>query len=68
MYTSNERVIRNGHLIAFEGEVMPDEEAARRGLSSELPAGEEPAGEKPAAEKPKRSRRRRAQDAVEEEE
>lgn len=63
MYTSNERVVRDGRLIAFEGEVMSDEEAERRGLS-----GEPPAGEKTAAEKPKRTRRKRAQDAVEEEE
>ncbi len=32
MYTSKERVIRDGYLIAFEGEVMSDEEAAARGL------------------------------------
>ena len=32
MYTSKERVIRDGYLIAFEGEVMSDEEAAKRGL------------------------------------
>lgn len=51
MYTSNERVIRDGHLIAFDGEVMSDEEAERRGL----------VGEPPAEEKPKRTSRRRAQ-------
>lgn len=33
MYTSNERVVRDGHLVAFEGEVMTDEEAANRGLA-----------------------------------
>ena len=32
MYTSENRVIRDGYLIAFEGEVMSDEEAAKRGL------------------------------------
>lgn len=32
MFTSHERVVRNGYLIAFAGEVMSDEEAARRGL------------------------------------
>lgn len=32
MYTSKERVIRDGYLIAFEGEVMSDEEAQARGL------------------------------------
>ena len=51
MFTSNKRVIRNGYLVAFEGEVMSDEEAERRGL----------VGEPPAEEKPKRTSRRRAQ-------
>lgn len=32
MFTSKKRVIRNGFLVAFEGEVMSDEEAAKRGL------------------------------------
>lgn len=32
MYTSTERVIRDGVLVAFEGEVMTDEEASSRGL------------------------------------
>lgn len=32
MYTSKERVIRDGYLVAFEGEVMSDEDAAARGL------------------------------------
>lgn len=32
MFTSKKRVIRNGFLVAFEGEVMSDEEAAARGL------------------------------------
>lgn len=32
MFTSKKRVIRDGYLIAFEGEVMSDEEAAARGL------------------------------------
>lgn len=32
MYTSTERVIRDGVLVAFEGEVMTDEEAGSRGL------------------------------------
>lgn len=47
MYTSKERVIRDGYLIAFEGEVMSDEEAAARGL----PVSEE--------DKPKRKTNRR---------
>lgn len=32
MFTSKKRVIRDGYLIAFEGEVMSDEEAVARGL------------------------------------
>lgn len=32
MFTSKERVIRDGYLIAFEGETMSEEEAAKRGL------------------------------------
>lgn len=32
MYTSRKRVERDGWLIAFEGEVMSMDEAARRGL------------------------------------
>lgn len=35
MFTSNKRVIRDGYLVAFEGEVMSDEEAAKRGLLEE---------------------------------
>lgn len=35
MYTSENRVIRDGYLIAFEGEVMSDEDAAARGLVDE---------------------------------
>lgn len=35
MFTSNKRVIRDGYLVAFEGEVMSDEEAAKRGLLDE---------------------------------
>ena len=34
-YTSPKRVVRDGHLVAFEGETMPMEEAARRGLAVE---------------------------------
>lgn len=32
MYTSPERVVKNGKLVAFAGETMTDEEAKRRGL------------------------------------
>lgn len=48
MFTSKERVIRNGYLIAFEGEVMSDEEAAARGLLDPEPE------EKPKAKTPRR--------------
>ena len=33
-YVSPERVVRNGVLVAFEGEEMTTEEAAKRGLLS----------------------------------
>lgn len=46
MYVCEKRVIRDGYLVAFEGEVMTEDEARRRGLV------EEP--------KPKRSVRKRA--------
>ena len=32
MFVCKERVIRNGRLVAFEGEEMTDQEAAARGL------------------------------------
>lgn len=35
IYTSPERVVRGGVLIAFAGEVMSDEEARSRGLIAE---------------------------------
>lgn len=35
MFVCKERVIRNGRLVAFEGEEMTDEEAAARGLAAE---------------------------------
>lgn len=35
MFVCKERVIRNGRLVAFEGEEMTDEEAAARGLAVE---------------------------------
>lgn len=31
-YTSPKRVVRDGHLVAFEGETMTSDEAVRRGL------------------------------------
>lgn len=55
MYTSKERVIRDGYLIAFEGEVMSDEEAAKRGLLDPEPE------QKPKA----KSTRRKAKPKVE---
>lgn len=39
MFTANKRIVRNGHLICFEGETMTDEEAAYRGLHA-LPVDE----------------------------
>ena len=33
-YTSPKRVVRDGHLVAFEGEVMSTDEAVRRGLAA----------------------------------
>lgn len=48
MFTSKKRVIRDGYLIAFEGEVMSDEEAAARGLLDPEPE------EKPKAKTPRR--------------
>lgn len=35
MYVSPERVIRGGFLVAYKGEVMGADEAARRGLVPE---------------------------------
>lgn len=45
MFTSTERVERDGRLVAFEGETMTDEEAAARGLApapSKEPEATEP--------------------------
>ena len=36
-YTSPKRVVRDGHLVAFEGEVMSADEAVRRGLAVKAP-------------------------------
>ena len=35
MFICKERVVRDGHLVAFEGEEMTDEEAKARGLDVE---------------------------------
>ena len=59
MFTSKKRVIRNGFLVAFEGEVMSVEEAAKRGLLDPEP------DEKP---KPKSTRRKAKPKAAEAEE
>ena len=52
MYVSPERVERNGWLIAFAGEAMSREEAARRGLLAEEPQAPKkaPRSRKKAAE------------------
>ncbi|MBS4873950.1 MAG: hypothetical protein KHZ79_06220 [Atopobium minutum] len=47
MFTSDKRVIRDGVLVAFAGEVMSDEEAALRGLLAD---------EKPKKDKPKKGK------------
>ena len=49
MYTCNERVERDGYLIAFEGEVMSEEEARRRGLIKDETAPEAPEDKTPEA-------------------
>lgn len=40
VYTAAERVVRDGVLIAYEGEVMTGEEAEARGLIEAAEAGE----------------------------
>lgn len=35
MYTAKKRIVVNGRLAAYEGEVMEDEEAVRRGIVPE---------------------------------
>lgn len=47
MFKSETRVVRNGRLVAFEGEEMTDEEAAKRGLLN--PAEEPKQRRKPRA-------------------
>lgn len=36
-YVSPERVVRNGRLVAYKGEVMTESEAERRGLGAAKP-------------------------------
>ena len=43
MYVSPERVVRGGFLVAFKGEVMGIDEAARRGLVAEAAPEKKPA-------------------------
>lgn len=62
MFTSKKRVIRNGFLVAFEGEVMSDEEAAARGLLDPEPE------EKPKAKTTRRKAKPKAVEAEEDEE
>lgn len=68
MYTSGERVVRDGRLVAFEGEEMTDQEAEARGLTAtgDAEKAEEPEGtdaedepEGPAGATPKQARPRR---------
>lgn len=61
MYTSKERVIRDGYLIAFEGEVMSDEEAAKRGLLDPEPE------QKPKAKSTSRKAKPKAEPVEDEE-
>ena len=37
MYVSPKRIVRNGFLVAYKGEVMGLDEAARRGLVADEP-------------------------------
>lgn len=65
MFTSKKRVIRDGYLVAFEGEVMTDDEAVARGLVK--------TEKKPRAKTPQRGTKTKAKaepaegEAVEEE-
>lgn len=61
MYTSKERVIRDGYLIAFEGEVMSDDEAAKRGLLDPEPE------QKPKAKSTRRKAKPKAEPVEDEE-
>lgn len=61
MYTSKERVIRDGYLIAFDGEVMSDEEAAKRGLLDPEPE------QKPKAKSTRRKAKPKAEPVEDEE-
>lgn len=61
MFTSKKRVIRNGFLVAFEGEVMSDEEAAKRGLLDPEPE------QKPKAKSTRRKAKPKAEPVEDEE-
>ena len=37
-FTSDKTYMRDGYVVAFEGEVMTEDEARRRGLVAEIPA------------------------------
>ena len=54
MYTSPERVVRDGYVIAFEGEVMSEEDALHRGLIKDETAPEAPEGKAPDLSKLKK--------------
>lgn len=54
MYTSPERVVRDGYVIAFEGEVMSEEDARRRGLIKDETAPEAPEDKTPDLSKLKK--------------
>ena len=55
MYVSNERIERNGYLIAYKGEVMTEAEARRRGIYAEPQPEPKP--------KSKRARKKKTEEA-----
>lgn len=59
MYTSTERVTRDGRLVAYKGETMSDDEARERRLLKE---------EKPKGKAPRRKAKPEPEDAPEDEE
>lgn len=50
VFTANERVVRDGMLIAFAGEVMTNEEAMERGLLAASEKETEPKAKTPKEE------------------
>ena len=52
MYTASERVVRDGYLVAFAGEVMAEDEAIRRGLLTQPEPETEPEPEPEPVEIP----------------